>query len=83
VSPLKRALQSRFEEVSRSELARLRKKTSSLEPGARALVDAVTLELVKAMAARAAERFEDPDAEQLAPLLAQLFGVREHRASDL
>lgn len=77
VSPLTRVLQDRFEQVSRSELERLRKKTSGLEPGARAVVDAVTVEVVQAIAARATERLDEPDAEDLAPMLAQLFGVRE------
>jgi glutamyl-tRNA reductase len=77
VSPLKRALQNRFEEVSRAELVRLRKKTSSFEPATRAVVDAVTVELVQAIAARATERLEGPDGDQLAPVLAQLFGVAE------
>lgn len=77
MSPLKRALQSRFEEVSRAELVRLRRKTSCLEPAAREAVDAVTVELMQAIAARATERLEGPDGEQLAPVLAQLFGVRE------
>lgn len=71
------ALQTRFAEVSRSELRRLRKKTSTLEPEARAVVDAVAVELVEAIAARATERLEGPDAEQLAPVVAQLFGVSE------
>lgn len=75
VSPLTRALRIRFEEVSRVELQRLRKKTSGLAPEARALVDAVAVELVQAIATRATERLEGPDGEQLAPVLAQLFGV--------
>lgn len=78
VSPLTRALRTRFEEVSRSELQRLRKKTSGLEPGDRAVVDAVTLELVQAIAARATARLEGPDGEQLAPVVARLFGVSEN-----
>lgn len=77
MSPLTRALQNRFAEVSRSELLRLRKKTSTLEPEARAAVDAVAVELVEAIAARATERLDGPDGEQLAPVLAQLFGVSE------
>ena len=77
VSPLTRALKSRFEEVSRAELVRLRKKTSSLEPETRAVVDQVTVELMQAIAARATERLEGPDGERLAPVVAQLFGVRE------
>jgi glutamyl-tRNA reductase len=77
VSPLTQALQTRFAEVSRSELRRLRKKTSTLEPDARAVVDAVAVEVVEAIAARATERLEGPDGEQLAPVLAQLFGVSD------
>lgn len=75
MSPLARALQTRFAEVSRSELRRLRKKTSTLEPDARAVVDAVAVELVEAIAARATERLDGPDGEQLAPVVARLFGV--------
>lgn len=78
VSPLTRALRERFEEVSRSELRRLRKKTSDLDPGARALVDAVSVEVVQAIAARATERLHEPDGEQLAPVLARLFGVTDN-----
>ena len=77
MSPLAEALQTRFADVSRSELRRLRKKTSSLEPDARAVVDAVAVELVEAIAARAAERLEGPGGDQLAPVLAQLFGVND------
>ena len=77
MSPLTEVLQTRFAEVSRSELQRLRRKTSSLEPEERAVVDAVAVELVEAIAARATERLEGPDGEQLAPVLAQLFGVSD------
>jgi glutamyl-tRNA reductase len=77
VSPLTRALRHRFEEVSRAELQRLRKKTSGLEPETRAAVDAVAVELVQAIATRATERLDGPDGEQLAPVLAQLFGVSQ------
>lgn len=77
MSPLTHALQTRFAEVSRSELRRLRKKTSNLEPETRAVVDAVAVELVEAIAARATERLDGPDGEQLAPVLAQLFGVSD------
>jgi hypothetical protein len=77
VSPLAEALQTRFADVSRSELRRLRKKTSSLDPEDRAMVDAVAVELVEAIAARALERLEGPDGDQLAPVVAQLFGVSD------
>ena len=78
MSPLTRALQHRFAEVSRSELQRLRKKTSALPPDDRALVDAMTVEVVQAIAERATERLNGPDGEQLAPVLARLFGVSEN-----
>jgi hypothetical protein len=58
-------------------LRRLRKKTSSLDPEDRAMVDAVAVELVEAIAARALERLEGPDGDQLAPVVAQLFGVSD------
>ncbi len=75
MSPLTKALQKRFEEISRSELQRLRKKTSGLEPDERAAIDAFTVEVMQAIARRATERLQGPDSEKLAPVLAQLFGV--------
>lgn len=81
MSPLTKALQKRFEEVSRSELQRLRKKTSGLEPDARAAIDAVTVEVMQAIAARATERLQGPDSDRLATLLARLFGVNERAGS--
>jgi hypothetical protein len=75
VSPLKRALHHRFEEISRSELVRLRKKTAALPPEARQVVDSVTVELVHAIAERATERLDDADGDRLGPVLARLFGV--------
>ncbi len=48
-----------------------------MEPSARATVDAVTLEVVRGMAARTTERLEGSEGEQFAPVLARLFGVRE------
>lgn len=77
MSPLRRAFQSRFEEVSRAELQRLRKKTSSLAPDTRAAVDAVTIELVRNMADRATERLETTEGDRFAAVLAQLFGLRQ------
>ena len=77
MSPLAEALQTRFAEVSRSELRRLRKKTSSLAADERAVVDAVAIELAEAIAARAMERLEGPGGERLAPVVAQLFGVND------
>jgi glutamyl-tRNA reductase len=81
VSPLTRALQKRFEEISRSELQRLRKKTAGLEPDERAAVDAFTVEVMHAIAARATERLQGPDSDRLATMLARLFGVNERHGS--
>lgn len=52
MSPVTRALHQRFEEVCQSELQRLRRKTASLSPDARAEVDALSLEIARAIAAR-------------------------------
>jgi glutamyl-tRNA reductase len=81
VSPLTKALQKRFEEVSRSELQRLRKKTSGLEPEARAAIDAFTVEVMQAIAARATEPLHGPEDARLATVLARLFGVNERVGS--
>ena len=81
MSPLIKALQKRFEEVSRSELQRLRKKTSGLEPDAREAVDAFTVEVMQAIAARATERLHGPEGDRLATVLARLFGVNERVGS--
>lgn len=77
MSPLKLALHNRFEEISRSELVRLKKKTAALPPEARQVVDSITVELVQAIAERATERLDEPGGERLAPMLARLFGVRD------
>lgn len=81
MSPLTKALQKRFEEVSRSELQRLRKKTSGLEPDARAAIDDVTVEVMQAIATRATERLQGPESDRLATVLARLFGVNERVGS--
>lgn len=77
VSPLKRALHHRFDEISRSELVRLKKKTAALPPDARQVVASLAVELVHAIAERATERLDEPGAERLAPVVARLFGVQD------
>jgi hypothetical protein len=52
MSPVGHALEERFGDVCRSELQRLKKKTSSLAPEHRAEVHALTLELTQRLALR-------------------------------
>lgn len=75
MSPIARALQERFDRVSRSELERLRKKTSGLAPEARDAVHELSVEIVRGIAARAAAVLAAPDGAALAPVVARLFDV--------
>jgi hypothetical protein len=68
-------LDARFEEVSRAELQRLRKKTSSLSAAQREQVDDLAVEVVRGIAARAARALREQDASRLAPVVAQLFRI--------
>lgn len=69
------ALETRFDEVSRSELERLRKKTAGLAPEVREAVKAVSLQVVHAIAARVGAALAAPDGPTLAPVVARLFDV--------
>jgi hypothetical protein len=75
MSPAGRALHERFEQVSRTELQRLRRKTASLSPEARAEVDALSVEIAARIAARLDAALEHPDGGALAPVVMQLFAV--------
>lgn len=75
MEPLALALHARFEEVSRAELRRLRKKTASLSASQREQVDAVTVQVVQAIAARASEALRADEGQRLAPVLARLFRI--------
>jgi len=68
-------LDARFEEVSRAELQRLRKKTSSLSAAQREQVGDLAIEVVRGIAARAAQALREQDASRLAPVVAQLFRI--------
>ncbi len=72
---LAQALHVRFEEVSRAELQRLRKKTASLSAAQREQVDAITVQVVQAIAARASEALRADEGRRLAPVLAHLFRI--------
>jgi hypothetical protein len=75
MSPAGRALHEKFEEVSRSELQRLRKKTASLSPEQRAEVDALSVEIAKRIASRLDAALEHPDGSTLVPVVMELFAV--------
>lgn len=75
MSPIARALHDRFDEVCRAELLRLRRKTAALSPAERAEVDAITVEVTKAIAARVEAALARQQSEDLADIVARLFAV--------
>jgi glutamyl-tRNA reductase len=75
VETVARALRARFEEVSRAELNRLRRKTSSLSAAQREQVDDIAVEVVRGIASRAVRALRDEDDSRLAPVVAQLFRI--------
>lgn len=75
MSPIGHALRTRFEEVCHSELSRLRRKTASLSPEDRAEVDAISVEVTRAIASRVEEALAAGDSE-IADVIARLFAVK-------
>ncbi|HXW08266.1 MAG TPA: hypothetical protein VD833_23750 [Vicinamibacterales bacterium] len=75
MSPIARALHERFDLVCRSELDRLRRKTACLSPADRAEVDAITVELTRAIAARVGAALEQDADGDLQTIVARLFAV--------
>lgn len=75
MSPIGHALHSRFEEVCRSELNRLRRKTASLSPENRAEIDAISVEVTRAIASRVDAALVAGGAD-VAQIVARLFAVR-------
>lgn len=75
MSPIGSALHSRFEEVCRHELNRLRRKTASLSPADRAEVDALSVEITQGIAARM-EAALAAGGTDVAEVVARLFAVR-------
>jgi hypothetical protein len=75
VGTVARALHARFEEVSRTELRRLRHKTASLNAAQREQVDNLAVEVVQGIAARATKALRDQDDARIAPVVAQLFRI--------
>lgn len=74
MSPIGHALRHRFEEVCQSELTRLRRKTASLSPSDRAEVDAISVEVTRAIASRVEAALAAGDHE-VAEIVARLFAV--------
>jgi hypothetical protein len=75
MSPIARALHLRFEEVCRAELQRLRRKTASLSPEARAEVDAISVAVTQAIAQRVEAAIEAQPGTEFADIVARLFAV--------
>ncbi|OFW04774.1 MAG: hypothetical protein A3H96_10180 [Acidobacteria bacterium RIFCSPLOWO2_02_FULL_67_36] len=75
MSPIGRALHDRFEEVCRTELQRLRRKTASLNPSDREEVDAISVAVTQAIAARFEAALAGPGGANLSEIVARLFAV--------
>jgi hypothetical protein len=75
MSPIAHALHERFDTVCLSELDRLRRKTAALSPDERAEVDAITVELTRAIAARFGAALERDESGDLGDIVARLFAV--------
>jgi hypothetical protein len=75
MSPIARALHERFEEVCRTELHRLRRKTASLSPQERAEVDAISVEVTRAIAARFEAALDRQHGGNLDDVVGRLFAV--------
>lgn len=75
MSPIAQALHLRFEEVCRAELQRLRRKTASLTPEERAEVDAISVAVTTAIAARVGAALDAHQESELADIVARLFAV--------
>jgi hypothetical protein len=82
MSPIARALHERFDEVCRTELQRLRRKTAALSPADRAEVDAISVEVTQAIAARVEAALECSHGTGLADIVARLFAVGSEAAPD-
>lgn len=70
-----RALGDRFESIRRAEIARLRKKLAALTAADRAEVEAITAQVVRAIAAVPASALARDDSPVLVRAAVDLFGV--------
>jgi len=82
MSPTGHALQERFDDVCRSELRRLHKKTASLSPEHRADVHALTLELAERIALRLDAALTSIGGSDVETIVMRLFDVTAPDAGD-
>jgi hypothetical protein len=75
MSPAGRALHHQFEQVCRSELQRLRRKTAALSEQERAQVDALALEVAQRLAVHLDAALDGPGGAGITPLVMRLFAV--------
>jgi Glutamyl-tRNAGlu reductase, dimerisation domain len=75
MSPIARVLHSRFEEICRAELVRLRRKTASLSASDQGELDAISLSVAHAIAARLGEALERDTAADTGNIVTHLFAV--------
>lgn len=81
MSPIARALHEKFDEVCRSELQRLRRKTATLSAEERAEVDAISVQVTQAIAARFGAALEQQPGDPLQDIVATLFAVPQSSAA--
>jgi hypothetical protein len=75
MSPIARVLHARFEEICRSELVRLRRKTAALSETDRSELDAISLSVAGAIAARLGEALDRDTAPETGRIVTRLFAV--------
>lgn len=73
MSPLACAIQNRFEEVCRTELSRLRRKTASLSDAHRAEVDAISVAVARAIAADIGRALDAETPQNVCNIIERLF----------
>jgi hypothetical protein len=77
MSPVARALEKRFGEMCRTEIARMTRKTRGLSPDERLALQDLSLQVVNAIATRAGAALEQPGGEHLGSVVVRLFDVKE------
>jgi hypothetical protein len=82
MSPVGRALHQQFEQVCRSELQRLRRKTAALTDEDRAQVDALALEVAQRLAVHLDAALDGPGGAGITPVVMRLFAVSPNAANE-
>jgi hypothetical protein len=82
MSPAGHALQARFDDVCRSELRRLHRKTASLAPEHRADVHALTLEVAERIAVRLDGALTSIGGGDVESIVMRLFAVTARNVQD-